>query len=503
MTCAGVDFDSGEVARTVASAYRTRGSTLGCDSAELLRFEIDRVVKEINETFAVVNHTGKLMVVRECYDVSYKRHALEWMTFDDFKKLHQHRVLAVPREGRAPFRQSVGSLWLSHPNRRQYENGVVFSPGADVPNGYLNLWKGWGVTPKKGSWTLIKRHLRDVICNDDEELFFYLLGWLARMFQKPSEQGQVCLILQGGRGTGKSTILNLLLKIVGQASMNIINSRQLVGNFNFHIADKLLITASEALFSGDRSIEGPLKALITDPEIVVEAKYQNPTRAVNCLKLILASNEENVAAMGVDERRFCVFRVSERYAQDELYFAKLLEEINGDEGPSAMLFDLLEYDISGFSVFRVPQTAALSDHKLQNLRGPEAWLFDCLYSGKICRGGFSLTNSDGTDAQIWARGPVTVSVSSAYDEYVEFSKNWREYRPVDRRKFGERVRRFLGDAIRNVRPTVNGDRVYSWELLSLDECRRAFERRAKVTDCKWPGDEGDKTESFGRGGVVD
>jgi hypothetical protein len=41
----------------------------------------------------------------------------------------------------------LGSFWLNHPGRRQYQ-GIVFQPGsAGVIDGKLNLWRGFGVEP--------------------------------------------------------------------------------------------------------------------------------------------------------------------------------------------------------------------------------------------------------------------------------------------------------------------------------------------------------------------
>jgi Family of unknown function (DUF5906) len=49
----------------------------------------------------------------------------------------------------------VGNWWLHHPERRQYD-GIIFKPaGEPIINGKLNLWRGWGVTPRRGECSFL------------------------------------------------------------------------------------------------------------------------------------------------------------------------------------------------------------------------------------------------------------------------------------------------------------------------------------------------------------
>ena len=59
-------------------------------------------------------------------------------------------------------------------------NGPAVLPGC-----YLNLWRGWGVEPRKGSWRLIERHIAEVLANGNQEFEDYLKKWTAWKFQNP------------------------------------------------------------------------------------------------------------------------------------------------------------------------------------------------------------------------------------------------------------------------------------------------------------------------------
>jgi hypothetical protein len=111
--------------------------------------------------------------------------------------------------------------------------------GPDV----LNLWEGFSVEPRPGDWSLLRDHVRTIICDGHEDNFQYLMGWMARMVQFPAEQGEVAVVMKGGEGTGRGFL----------AKAAISNTRHLIGNFNAHLRDAILLFADEAFFAGDKA----------------------------------------------------------------------------------------------------------------------------------------------------------------------------------------------------------------------------------------------------------
>ena len=56
------------------------------------------------------------------------------------------------------------------------------------------------------------------------------------------------------------------------AATHISSVDHLAGRFNAHLRDACLLFADEAYWPGDRSDEGTLKRLITEPTLFIEAK---------------------------------------------------------------------------------------------------------------------------------------------------------------------------------------------------------------------------------------
>jgi hypothetical protein len=89
--------------------------------------------------------------------------------------------------------------------RRQYE-GIEFKPGEGETTAlFFNLWRGFAVEPKEGgSYAVFRDHLLTNVCHGDAELFKWVFGWFAHIFQRPCERIGTALVLRGGMGMGKT-----------------------------------------------------------------------------------------------------------------------------------------------------------------------------------------------------------------------------------------------------------------------------------------------------------
>jgi hypothetical protein len=259
-----------------------------------------------------------------------------------------------------------------------------FYPGkpAEV-DGYLNLWRGWAVEPRPGDWSLMREHIGRVLANGDETCADYILRWCAWAVQNPGEPAEVALVLRGGRGTGKGIFARSLKRLFGQHGLQVNSPAQLTGRFNAHLRDCCLLFADEAIVPGDKVAESVLKGLITEPELAIEGKGANVVQARNRLHIVMASNDEWVVPAGMDERRFAVFDVSKKHAQDGAYFGAIASQLDNG-GLSAMLADFLAMDLAGWHPRRnVPQTEALHSQKAATISGIDAVFLDLLRAGEI------------------------------------------------------------------------------------------------------------------------
>lgn len=346
---------------------------------------IDPWLRVINEKHAVIADIGgKCRIISEVWDSSMKRTRISKQSFEDFRNRYRHRkVLIGYNDQNQPIERAVGAWWIDHPQRRQYET-IIFAPGQEVDDAY-NLWRGFACDSLPGDKHMsFLYHLRDNVCSGSREDYNYLVGWMARTFQNLDGPGEVAVVLRGKRGTGKSFFAKHLGKLLGRHFLQVADSKHLVGSFNAHLRDTVLLFGDEAFFAGDKKHESVLKTLVTEEHLIVEGKGLDAEPAPNYVHLVLASNEDWVVPAGLDERRFFVMEVGEDRIQDHNYFKQIKEDLESG-GYENLLHYLLTYDLSGFEVRLVPQTKALQDQKIMSMAPEVQWFYDKLVEGRLLR----------------------------------------------------------------------------------------------------------------------
>lgn len=336
---------------------------------------LDLRLAALNEEFAVVKDGGRTMIAHWRHDPVLDRDELERLTFTDFRNLQLNNNVG---------RTNAAEVWLANPKRRQYLGGVVFDPTGQAPASCLNLWRGFAVDPAPGDWRLMQGHLRDVICSGDAGNFDYLLNWLARLVQHPERQGEVAVVMRGGKGAGKGIFGRWLCRLFGQHGWQITNPEHLVGKHNEHLRDCVVLFADEAFYAGDKRHEGVLKGLVTEDTLTIDPKFFKPFTTRNLLHIVMASNDDWVIPASADERRFFVLDVAGTHQGDLDYFAAIEQQMQ-EGGLAAILHDLLACDLAAFNVRDVPQTSGLRAQKTLSLNSVASWWLAVLERGVLYR----------------------------------------------------------------------------------------------------------------------
>lgn len=339
-------------------------------------------LRELNDRHAVIADIGgKCRIISEVYDHALQRTRISRQTFEDFRNRYQHTKieLGVNDKGQK-ITMPLGKWWLDHELRRQYDS-LVFVPGRTVDKAY-NLWKGFACEALPGKCEKFLAHIRDNVCSGNEEHFNYLIGWMARCVQQPDKPGEVAVVLRGKMGTGKGFFAKQFGALWGRHFMQITDPKHLIGNFNSHLRDVVVLFADEAFYAGDNKHASILKGLITEETITIEAKGVDAEAAVNYIHLIMASNNDWVVPAGHEERRFFVLDVSENKMQDSSYFNELREEMDSG-GREALLHYLLTYNLKDYDVRKVPQTNALREQKQLSMSLEQQWWYEKLDEGRL------------------------------------------------------------------------------------------------------------------------
>lgn len=143
------------------------------------------LMEALNGQYAVVRHAGHVMVMtfekleHKVGRAVYSRAVPTFYSFADFKNLLMNQTVRIgtSREGYEDV--PLGKFWLQQEDRRQFD-GLVYRPGdaRSVIDNKFNLWRGWGLEPKPGDWSLMREHILMVLAaGDKKSLPISSLGW--------------------------------------------------------------------------------------------------------------------------------------------------------------------------------------------------------------------------------------------------------------------------------------------------------------------------------------
>jgi hypothetical protein len=322
---------------------------------------------EMNAKYAVVKVSGKTRVVEFEERPTHPGYTTPvFSKLGDFRAfLHKYKKVLMTADG-GQKQVGIGHWWLEHPERRQYER-IGYFPGVNDPS-VLNLWCGFSVKAKAGDCGLYLDHLLQNICKGNRDHYDYLIGWMANAVQHPGDRCEVAIVLRGKEGTGKGICARYFGELFGGHFRHISQPKHLTGAFNAHLLQTTVLFADEAFFAGDRSHEGILKALITEPVLLIEPKGVDAFVIPNCLHIIMSSNSEWVVPASAEARRFVVFDVDSGHMQDHSYFQAIVDQMaNG--GSEALMHMLQHRNLDNFNVRAIPQTDALAEQKALTRRG--------------------------------------------------------------------------------------------------------------------------------------
>ena len=213
--------------------------------------------------------------------------------------------------------------------------------------------------------------IKRVWCDNDDTIFDYTIKWLAWQVQNPGQICETAIFIRGSPGSGKSSIINMLLEIIGhEHSVATSDTENVFGNFNSLLRSKFLCYLDEAVFAGDKKVEGKIKAAITEPTRLINIKGIPQYSERNCTNFIASSNNEHFLRVEEKSRRFLVLETSDEMLRwDNRRKGDLL-----DNGSLNFARYLYEVDLNGWERRNIPNTEALKTQRAYCMSPMNNWL---------------------------------------------------------------------------------------------------------------------------------
>jgi hypothetical protein len=277
----------------------------------------------------------------------------------------------------------VEKFWKESPQRN--ERKLVFKPKGTAEPDEFNLWRGYGVEPRKG-WQKQRRffrHIWEIICRRDRAKFVYLIRWLAWAVQNPDKRPDVVIVLKSRKqGTGKSTLGVVMLRIFGPHGALIDDKERLLGRFNDWLETISFIMGEEVLWAGDHKTTDKIKSMITAPTLPIERKFGGLRHIPNRLHMVNTTNHDHAVAAGVQDRRNVVYDASDERVGDKGWFDRLYEDLN-DGGIGEFLYLLQNLKLGDWHPREILKTAETIEQQRMSADSVSEWSRACINADAI------------------------------------------------------------------------------------------------------------------------
>ena len=208
-------------------------------------------------------------------------------------------------------------------------------------------------------------HIYEVIANENQEVYKYILVWIASILQQPNFKTEVALVILGNQGTGKNIFTNVICKLMARyANENITSIESIVGRFNAVLENKKLLVLNElqSIESNKYLNSDALKSVISDRRININQKNEPERLCENVANFIMVSNNLFPIKIEGTDRRYCVSKTSDKYRGNFEYFDNLCNSFTDEFYENLFTFFMM-MDVSKTNLRKIPNTEMKEDIK--------------------------------------------------------------------------------------------------------------------------------------------
>ena len=209
-------------------------------------------------------------------------------------------------------------------------------------------------------------HVSLNVSNKNNDVYKYLINWIAFIVQKPGVKTTVAPMIIGEHGCGKGDFFLVpISKLFGRYALpNVSKIEDITGKFNGIIENMVFVGCNEMQSEANcKKLNGDsLKSLISDYDIVYERKCINQKKGKFYGNLMFFSNHAITMDFKDMKRRILVVEANYKIAQNLKYFGELQKDISDPEFmPTLFTYFAKHVDISNFNPREIPVTEATTD----------------------------------------------------------------------------------------------------------------------------------------------
>ena len=353
---------------------------------ELVMNNSKQIIDYINHYFCIItsNDSGRIMYAEK----EYKGDRLVNIILIQQEKNLIDKIPGEIKLGNNKDDKSIPilKLWISSINRKEYRK-IIFEPMInDEIN--LNLFLGFNFCKienfivKQEKLKYIFIHIKEILCNDETNVFNFLINWLAHIIQYPNKRMGIAVVCKSLQGVGKNIFFENFFgeMIIGKKhSICVADPSQIVGKFNGSVENKVFTVVNELKAESDMiKMSNLLKSLITDKTQKIEKKGIDAITVNNYNNFVLLTNNHHVVNVETDDRRYLCLSASSKYKGNDKYFKNLIEHMLTDDVANEFFQYLMNINLTNWNYREIPLTKYKKELMKYSINPVMKWFNDFL-----------------------------------------------------------------------------------------------------------------------------
>jgi hypothetical protein len=238
-----------------------------------------------------------------------------------------------------------------------------------------NLWRPSEIVSQEGDTTMWDGQLAHLF--PDQKQRDHLLDWLAGVLQRLEVKPLHALLLIGAeQGTGKSWVLRVLAKLIGDANWRPLTQDILASGFTGWAMRTKLVTVEELRSVSKSELANKLHPWITQKEMSVNEKNLPSFILDQVIAFVFMSNRLDAIRVDNSDRRYLVLKTEARpHPGGDAYYTRLYDLLEDKAALGAILHQLMTRNLKGYNICgRAPETAAKDELKKATASDLVKWI---------------------------------------------------------------------------------------------------------------------------------
>tara|TARA_R100001163_G_scaffold11166_1_gene10199 strand:- start:2 stop:2209 length:2208 start_codon:yes stop_codon:yes gene_type:complete len=306
----------------------------------------------------------------------------EWKTYttEKIKSAYKKwRTTKMTSKGEVPC--DFFEVWLEDPDRLDYER-CEFEPYGREENSHplvFNLFRGWENEEAENTGDFEKWFIEDylnIFCKGKQEVIEYILNYIAHIVQYPQRNPKVAIVLKGYEGTGKDSLIDFIQFLIGQRYVyRVKGMTEVFGDWNDHLADKLILSMNEVSGKDGVNFEEDLKEQITKETLNVRERFVSSYNVGMYWRMFVLSNNDSPIQYSPTDRRFLMIEIADALMGNQDFWKTYHTNIRDKQKMSEAYTYFMNRNIECWNIKNIPITETMKNMGTRKIKPPYIYLY--------------------------------------------------------------------------------------------------------------------------------